>query len=223
MMYTSHILHQRVLNFADLSEEDREEQKLDEIHTGNCLSILIGDQLLANSSRGLAELRNPFIVEWMSKALEDFCKYSFLVEEQVDLSKPECIIKNVEGRCYFSGGSLLGYSCKSAALLAGYSQTDDKLFLNDAFDFGNNMGITFGLQDMLDSDSNANKLHNLEKLSKEETINYLKKVLEARISNCLQLVDKLPKFESTVNIRNVIVSIANKYLRQCLIESEQRL
>lgn len=55
MIHVSHLLHREVLNLnnCDIKQTD--------LHLGNTISILVGDYLLASASRGLAELRYPYV------------------------------------------------------------------------------------------------------------------------------------------------------------------
>ena len=62
MIHVSQVLHRGVVQINRASNQEISETELNkDLHLGNTISILIGDFLLAQSSRGLALIRNPTV------------------------------------------------------------------------------------------------------------------------------------------------------------------
>jgi geranylgeranyl pyrophosphate synthase len=63
MVHVSQVLHRGVVDLSiSSSADDGIDAKLrEDLHLGNTISVLIGDFLLAQSSRGLALIRNPSV------------------------------------------------------------------------------------------------------------------------------------------------------------------
>lgn len=62
MIHLAHMIHRGVVDIKSYSNRELPSDK-DNLHFNNIISILIGDYLLATSSCGLAEIRNPVVCE----------------------------------------------------------------------------------------------------------------------------------------------------------------
>jgi len=95
LIYAAHMLHRTVVETPDLKYvltknsttcssnvvEEAEDPNLSSIHLGNKLAILMGDMLLAKSSKRLAMLRNNKVTELMSDSIADFTESDFMSEK----------------------------------------------------------------------------------------------------------------------------------------------
>ncbi len=63
MIHVAHLLHRGVIDMkmTDTIGQDSQMCNKEDLQLGNNISILIGDFLLANASRGLAEIRQPMV------------------------------------------------------------------------------------------------------------------------------------------------------------------
>jgi len=77
MVHVSQVLHRGIVDLPTNSEPI--DSKLNEdLHLGNTISVLVGDFLLANASRGLAILRNPPVCHLFLRLLKFSNLYSYL-------------------------------------------------------------------------------------------------------------------------------------------------
>ncbi|CAG2182827.1 unnamed protein product, partial [Oppiella nova] len=168
MVHVSQVLHRGVVDLSiSSSADDGIDAKLrEDLHLGNTISVLIGDFLLAQSSRGLALIRNPSITGFIAKAIGHYSEAEFL---RSDLLKSKNSMDSLEKYCFLSGGSLLAHSCQSAIHLAQY----DQQIQTEAFDIGKHIGIAFQLSDLLyrslNSDNKSNSFDDINGVTFDTT------------------------------------------------------
>jgi len=138
MIFLSHIFHQGILDLTN--NENKESKESSDLHFGNKVSILAGDTLLSNASRGLAILRIPRVVDYMSIAIGDFAQGCFI--------EP----KSVEGwaeKAFLMHASLDGQACRSAVALLTPKSTPE--MEESAFLFGKYFALARRARHELDS------------------------------------------------------------------------
>ena len=152
MIHLAHLVHQCVLSLSEykLKSQNTYDKNMDnkslmrELNLGNQIAILVGDYLLATSSKRLASLRNPSIVSLMSQAIRDTVEAEFL-DEPVCYDSEDAFVEALEQRSYLAGGSLLAHGCKAAALIAGCD--DSKSLTSDGLDKSYDADLCASIED----------------------------------------------------------------------------
>lgn len=139
MIHVASLIHDDVLDEADTRRGGAA------IHTmyTNKVAVLSGDYLLARASVLLARLHHFQVVEVMASALDALVQGEIMQarskkEDLVDMSY-------YLRKSYFKTASLICSSCKSTALLAGFSESDVKTIA--AEEFGYHLGMTYQIVD----------------------------------------------------------------------------
>lgn len=152
MIHTASLLHDDVIDDAHTRRQ------LPSIHKifGNKMAILAGDYLLARASIFLAKLKNVEVVETMSTIIEHLVRGE--VMQMKDLSKShnlklKDLLDYYMTKNFYKTASLMANSCKSAAILGGYSND----VVVAAYNYGKHLGVAFQLiDDVLDFEGNSN-------------------------------------------------------------------
>lgn len=154
MIHTASLFHDDVIDDADTRRGAPAVHKV----FGNKMAILAGDYLLARSSIALARLRNIEVVETMSTIIEHLVKGEVMQLKGTSNAETD----NTNDRMiyylqkiFYKTGSLMANSCKSAALLGGYS---DQL-VSASYLYGKHLGVAFQLvDDVLDFEGSASTM-----------------------------------------------------------------
>lgn len=139
MIHVASLIHDDVLDEAEMRRGG------DAIHTiySNKVAVLAGDYLLARASVLLARLRNFEVVEIMASALDALVQGEIM---QARSTKEDLVDINYYLRkSYFKTASLICASCKSVALLSGFSEHDD--ITTAAEEFGYHLGMAYQIVD----------------------------------------------------------------------------
>uniref|UniRef100_A0A7S4N1Y9 Uncharacterized protein n=1 Tax=Odontella aurita TaxID=265563 RepID=A0A7S4N1Y9_9STRA len=153
MIHTASLFHDDVIDGADTR------RGAPAVHRafGNKTAILAGDYLLARASVCLARLRDVEVVETMSTIIEH------LVRGEVMQMKGSGDGSNTSDerlayylrKNFYKTASLMANSCKSAAILGGYSDE----VVSAAYRYGKHLGVSFQLvDDVLDFDGSASTM-----------------------------------------------------------------
>ncbi|KAI3871197.1 hypothetical protein MKW98_015097 [Papaver atlanticum] len=141
MIHVASLLHDDVLDDADTR---RGVQSLNFL-MGNKLSVLAGDFLLSRACVALATLQNTEVVSLISMVLEHLVTGEIMQMEST--SEQLYSMDHYMRKTFYKTASLIAYSCKSIAILAG--QTTEVAML--AYDYGRNLGLAYQLiDDVLD-------------------------------------------------------------------------
>ena len=152
VIHTASLFHDDVIDGADIR------RGVPAVHTvfGNKTAILAGDYLLARACIGLARMRNVEVVETMSTIIEHLVRGEVMqlrgntTEETTNARFDYYLRKN-----YYKTASLMANSCRSAALLGGYSAE----LVQASYRYGKHIGMAFQLvDDMLDFQGNISHL-----------------------------------------------------------------
>lgn len=139
MIHVASLIHDDVLDEADTR---RGGQAVHTMYT-NKVAVLAGDYLLARASVLLARLQHLQVVEVMASALD------FLVQGEIMQArskKEDLLDMNFYLRkSYMKTASLICNSCKSSALLLGYSEDD--VITQSAEEFGYHLGMAYQIVD----------------------------------------------------------------------------
>lgn len=133
------LIHDDVLDDADMRRGGKA------VHTmyTNKVAVLAGDYLLARASVLLARLQHFQVVEVMAGALDALVQGEIM---QARSKKEEMAdMQYYLRKSYFKTASLICSSCKSAALLAGFSEGDE--MTQAAEQFGYHLGMAFQIVD----------------------------------------------------------------------------
>ncbi|CAB9521241.1 Solanesyl diphosphate synthase 3, chloroplastic/mitochondrial [Seminavis robusta] len=152
LIHTASLFHDDVIDGSDTR------RGLPTVHKvfGNKVAILAGDYLLARASICLARLRHTEVIETMSTIIEHLVR-----GEIMQLRGTSATERNKERlvyylrKNYYKTGSLMANSCKSTALLGGYSPEQ----VWASYRFGKHFGMAFQLvDDILDFEGNVSDL-----------------------------------------------------------------
>ena len=139
MIHVASLIHDDVLDEADTRRGGAA------VHTmyTNKVAVLAGDYLLARASVLLARLHHFQVVEVMASALDALVQGEIMQarskkENQLDMSY-------YLRKSYFKTASLICSSCKSTALLMGYSETDEPT--RAAEEYGFHLGMAYQIVD----------------------------------------------------------------------------
>lgn len=139
----SELIHTASLFHDDVIDEAETRRGKAAVHQvfGNKMAILAGDYLLARASISLARLRQVDVVECMSTIIEHLVRGE--VMQMKGTSTTESRLTYYLRKNYFKTGSLMANSCRSAALLGGYSQEA----VECSYLYGKHIGMAFQLVD----------------------------------------------------------------------------
>jgi geranylgeranyl pyrophosphate synthase len=153
MIHLACLVHDDVLDEEALQRQEQSSRDISK-------RILAGDFLLARASLLLARLQQPQVVEVMAVALDSVVQGELqqIRPAMKDIIDMEFYLR----KSYFKTGSLISSSCKSAALLAGYEESDPLTVA--AEEFGYHLGMAYRIvDDILDftgsSGSSKNPSH----------------------------------------------------------------
>ena len=139
MIHVASLIHDDVL---DEAETRRGGAAVHTMYT-NKVAVLAGDYLLARASVLLARLQHLQVVEVMASALD------FLVQGEImqARSKKEDLLdmNYYLRKSYMKTASLICNSCKSSALLSGFSEQD--IITVSAEEFGYHLGMAYQIVD----------------------------------------------------------------------------
>ena len=139
MIHVASLIHDDVLDEADTR---RGGAAVHTVYT-NKVAVLAGDYLLARASVLLARLQNFQVVEVMASALDALVQGEIM---QARSNKKDLLDMNYYLRkSYFKTASLICSSCKSSALLSGYSESDPITIAVEQF--GYHLGLAYQIVD----------------------------------------------------------------------------
>merc|ERR1719331_715308 len=119
MIHTASLVHDDVLDAADTRRGGSAVHKL----FSTKAAVLSGDFLLARASVALAKLENPQVVQEMAKSLEALVQGEIM---QLQSSAEERLsLEYYLTKSYCKTASLMAFSCKSSALLAGHERESE--------------------------------------------------------------------------------------------------
>jgi geranylgeranyl pyrophosphate synthase len=147
LMFAGHVLHRSVVNIIDKNSNSG-------LHQGNKLATLMGDLLMAKTSRRLSDLKNHTVTEIMSNTICEFSESGFIGEGVTSGSqrqhgrnnripiadeKPQSVVgirpflsyQNWIERSKQSLGAIVGNSCVSCMVLAGQEDEGIQQFASD--------------------------------------------------------------------------------------------
>merc|ERR1719481_1939804 len=114
---------------------------------------MCGDYILAVGSKILAQIGNAEVVELLSHVLTDLVNGEFMQLQTKDEEGER--FQHYLNKSFNKTASLMAYSCKANAVLAGVEGN----YVEAAFQYGRNIGIAFQLvDDLLDFVSSAEEL-----------------------------------------------------------------
>uniref|UniRef100_A0AC35U073 Decaprenyl-diphosphate synthase subunit 2 n=1 Tax=Rhabditophanes sp. KR3021 TaxID=114890 RepID=A0AC35U073_9BILA len=149
MIHTASLVHDDVIDKSDTRRGTPTVNSL----WGNKMAVLVGDYILAKATQVLCSIGDPQVISTMAKIIEDLVQGEFMqmtgnntgnapTKEVAETRFQHYMIKN-----FYKTGSLFAHSCKSAAMLAGCQDSN----INNAFEYGRNLGLAFQLiDDVLD-------------------------------------------------------------------------
>mmetsp|Transcript_5877 Transcript_5877/g.8828 ORF Transcript_5877/g.8828 Transcript_5877/m.8828 type:complete len:406 (-) Transcript_5877:57-1274(-) len=139
MIHVASLIHDDVLDEAETRRGGLAIHKL----YSNKVAVLAGDYLLARASVLLARLGNNEVVEIMATALDSLVQGEIMQLQ----SKPEELLdmSHYLKKSYYKTASLVCSSCKSAAMLGGYSF--DSVEAIAAEEYGYHTGLAFQIVD----------------------------------------------------------------------------
>jgi geranylgeranyl pyrophosphate synthase len=152
LIHTASLFHDDVIDGSDTR------RGLPAVHKvfGNKVAILAGDYLLARASIWLARLRHTEVIETMSTIIEHLVRGEIMQLRGTTPSERnnERLVYYLR-KNYYKTGSLMANSCKSTALLGGYSPE----MVWASYRFGKHFGMAFQLvDDVLDFEGNVSEL-----------------------------------------------------------------
>jgi len=139
MIHVASLIHDDVLDESDTRRGGETVHKL----YSNKVAVLAGDYLLARASVLLARLENTAVVQIMATALE-----SLVAGEIMQLKSPPESLVEMETylrKSYYKTASLIGYACRSTALLGGHAYGSNVATACEEFGF--HLGLAFQIQD----------------------------------------------------------------------------
>lgn len=151
MIHTASLFHDDVIDGADTR------RGAPAVHRafGNKMAILAGDYLLARASVCLARLRDVEVVETMSTIIEHLVRGEVMQMKGGGASSSEERLAYYLRKNFYKTASLMANSCKSAAILGGYSDA----VVCASYRYGKHLGVSFQLvDDVLDFDGSASTM-----------------------------------------------------------------
>jgi hexaprenyl-diphosphate synthase len=148
LIHTASLLHDDVVDLA----ETRRGMPSTNVFSGNKLSILAGDYMLARASVFLARLRQPEVVELIAGVVSEIVKGELyqLTNTRTDYGSAEYLSRSMDyylEKTYLKTASLISKSCRASAILGGATSE----VAEAAYIYGKHMGLAFQLiDDVLD-------------------------------------------------------------------------
>merc|ERR1719423_456049 len=149
MIHTASLVHDDILDHA----ETRRGKESVNVRWDIKRSTMAGDYILGVGSRILSQVGNPDVVVILSQVLADLVQGEFmqLQSKQEEAERFEHYLS----KSFNKTASLMAYSCRANAVIAGV----DKSLVEQAFQYGRNIGIAFQLvDDLLDFIVSADQL-----------------------------------------------------------------
>lgn len=139
MIHVASLIHDDVLDEADTR---RGGSSVHSMYT-NKVAVLAGDYLLARASVLLARLQHFQVVEVMASALDALVQGEIM---QARSKKEDALdMEYYLRKTYFKTASLICNSCKSTALLSGYTEQHEETLAAEKF--GYHLGMAFQIVD----------------------------------------------------------------------------
>merc|ERR1719187_522030 len=149
MIHTASLVHDDILDHA----ETRRGKKSINTEWDTRRSTMAGDFILGVGSRILAQTGEPEVVVILSQVLADLVQGEFMQLQNKDDESER--FEHYLTKSFNKTASLMAYSCRANALLAGVSSS----LVEGAFQYGRNIGIAFQLvDDLLDFSVSAEQL-----------------------------------------------------------------
>eukprot|EP00092_Neocalanus_flemingeri_P008818 GFUD01009491.1.p1 GENE.GFUD01009491.1~~GFUD01009491.1.p1 ORF type:complete len:417 (+),score=140.18 GFUD01009491.1:36-1286(+) len=149
MIHTASLVHDDILDHA----ETRRGKESVNVKWDTRRSTMAGDYILAVGSRLLSQVGDKEVVVILSQVLADLVQGEFMqLQNKEDESER---FEHYLTKSFNKTASLMAYSCRANAVLAGVSST----MVEHAFQYGRNIGIAFQLvDDLLDFIVSADQL-----------------------------------------------------------------
>merc|ERR1712083_494267 len=149
MIHTASLVHDDILDHAETRRGKESVNTRWDIKK----SVMCGDYVLAVGARLLASIGDQEVVIILSQVLADLVQGEFMQLQTKDEENER--FQHYLTKSFNKTASLMAYSCKANAALAGASTKD----VEGAFSYGRNIGIAFQLvDDLLDFVSSADQL-----------------------------------------------------------------
>merc|ERR1712083_458321 len=149
MIHTASLVHDDILDHAETRRGKESVNTRWDIKK----SVMCGDYVLAVGARLLASIGDQEVVIILSQVLADLVQGEFMQLQTKDEENER--FQHYLTKSFNTTASLMAYSCKANAALAGASTKD----VEGAFAYGRNIGIAFQLvDDLLDFVSSADQL-----------------------------------------------------------------
>ena len=151
MIHTASLIHDDVLDAADTRRGGSAVHRM----YSNKAAVMSGDFLLARASIALARLEHMQVTQEMAKSLEALVQGEIM---QLKSTADERLsLEYYLTKSYCKTASLMAFSCKSAALLAGHEIKSDVTVAAEKF--GYHFGLAFQIiDDLLDFTADADTL-----------------------------------------------------------------
>ena len=151
MIHTASLIHDDVLDAADTRRGGSAVHRM----YSNKAAVMSGDFLLARASIALARLEHMQVTQEMAKSLEALVQGEIM---QLKSTADERLsLEYYLTKSYCKTASLMTFSCKSAALLAGHEIKSDVTVAAEKF--GYHFGLAFQIiDDLLDFTADADTL-----------------------------------------------------------------
>ena len=164
MIHTASLVHDDIVDHA----ETRRGKKSINTQWDTRKSTMAGDFVMAVGSRILAQVRNPDVVVilrsvqyivnvdiqlYLSQVMADLVQGEFMQLQNKDDESER--FEHYLSKCFNKTASLMAYSCRANAVLAGV----DNHLVEEAFQYGRDVGVAFQLvDDLLDFTVSADQL-----------------------------------------------------------------
>ncbi|MBI3591823.1 MAG: polyprenyl synthetase family protein [Candidatus Melainabacteria bacterium] len=149
LIHTASLIHDDIIDSANLR---RGRETINSLWNDK-ISVITGDFLFAQASIRLGELENTEIVKIYAKVLSDLCDGE--IEQYSSKFNPDISWEHYLNKSTTKTASLFSAACKSSAIL----NNQEKKIINQAEQFGNNLGIAFQIiDDVLDFTSNSKEI-----------------------------------------------------------------
>ena len=148
MIHTASLVHDDILDHA----ETRRGKESVNVKWDARRSTMAGDYILGVGSRILSQVGDPEVVMILSQVLADLVQGEFMQLQNKEESER---FEHYLSKSFNKTASLMAYSCRANALLAGVHEE----LVEGAFRYGRNIGIAFQLvDDLLDFIVSADQL-----------------------------------------------------------------
>jgi len=149
MIHTASLVHDDILDHA----ETRRGKPSINTKWNLQQSTMGGDYILGVSSKMLAKIDNPDVIQILSQVLSDLVEGEFMQLQNKEEESER--FEHYLNKSFNKTASLMAYTCKANACLAGASKQD----IENCYQYGRNIGIAFQLvDDLLDCVSSADQL-----------------------------------------------------------------